>query len=119
VSDDVADTVPDLGVGLPYGPPTLDDSPDDLAGREIEYPDWTPETSFVVSGPLPGSDTPGRVFYWDEAEWWVNVTYGRPIQKIEGTRGRWAFRVRKPGTPGGRYTPPSESKLPARARRQG
>jgi hypothetical protein len=114
----VADLTPSPGVEIPYGPPSLDDDPDDIEERNIEYPDWTAATSFVISGPLPGGHGPGRMFYWDEAEWWVNVTYGTPIHKIEGTRGRWAYRVRKPGTPGGKYTPPADHKLPERARRR-
>jgi hypothetical protein len=77
---------------------------------EQTYPDWDPATSFVVSGPLlhttRNKPRPGRVFTRVAARAWVAATYG-DYQEIRHPR-RWAFRVRKPTLPGGRYTPPNE-----------
>jgi hypothetical protein len=95
--------------------PTVDDDEGDLEKRVIDYPDWDPNTTFVISGRLPGPSGwgPGRMFYWDEARWWVTETYGGYVHELKGTQGRWAFRVRK-----GQYTPPNDEDLPQRARRR-
>lgn len=73
------------------------------------YPDWNAETSFIISGPLPGWKGRGRVFTREEARRWVNRTY-RVVFPIPPklTPGRWAYRVLRPTAPGGRYTPPGE-----------
>lgn len=79
------------------------------APPEQQYDDWDPEHTFVVSGPLPWAKrrTPsmrGRVMQRRQARCWVAETYGR-FEEIWHAR-RWAFRVIKPTSPGGRYTPP-------------
>lgn len=74
-----------------------------------DYQDWSPETSFVISGPLPGWPGRGREFTREQATRWVHRTY-RVVFPIPAklTPGRWAFRVLRPTAPGGRYTPPGE-----------
>lgn len=91
------------------------ETPDYRFARPRDYVDWSPENTFVVSGPLPGYEDrnwPGRVFTRPEARAWVNETYDVIHEVHPKPVGKWAFRVRR-----GRYTPPDESTLPERARK--
>lgn len=89
-------------------PEDREDLPGDVKadGTVDPYPDWTPETSFVIAGPLPGGPVrPGedrrpKFRYTDQARRWAAKKYG-PL--LEGGRNleppgssRWAFRVRRP-----------------------
>ncbi len=80
----------------------------DSCDESPEYDDWLKEHSFVISGPLVGNaiKRPWERFFKDRAMAmeWVAATYGR-FTEIYHPR-RWAARVTKPTSPGGRYTPP-------------
>jgi hypothetical protein len=97
----------DRQVGPKRGPvvtrvlPTVDDDPDDLAEREIEY-DATSPDSFVISGPLPHGGGPGRAFQTvGEARVWAKAKYGAVLERLRDAEwgGRWALRVPKPKQP--------------------
>lgn len=94
---------------LPEEPERADaPEPDPEPDWAPEYRDWSPATSFVISGPTPGWPGRGRVFTREQAHKWVHRTY-RVLFPIPAkfTPGRWAFRVLRPTAPGGRYTPPT------------
>ena len=83
-------------------PPVLDDYDDyddplfEAVPPPVNYPSWTAENSFVVSGPLGKSNFPGRRFETrEQAEAWMVSKYGFIYERIH-IPGRWAGRVPKP-----------------------
>lgn len=73
--------------------PTVDD---EEPPEVVDYRDWSPETTRVVSGPLgPVTKFPGQRFrsrvearrYWTERA-------GRIIEDLS-IRGRWIFRIKR------------------------
>lgn len=75
--------------------PTLDDS-DTERPPEVDYRDWSPETSKVVSGPAgPAAQFPGRRFRNKreaKAHWLARA--GRILEDLSMGQ-RYMFRVRK------------------------
>lgn len=73
--------------------PTIDD---EEPPAEVDYRDWRPEDTKVVSGPLgPAKNYPGRRFR-NKAEarrYWLERA-GR-IHEDNSIQGRYAFRVRR------------------------
>jgi hypothetical protein len=72
-----------------------------LETADFYYPNYKPDETFVISGPLSVSGIkagiPGRYFSTiDEAKEWVTETYGGFYEHIVKARpNRWAFRVKK------------------------
>lgn len=84
-------------------PPCIDDYDDyddpylEAVPPEVNYPSWTAENSFVVSGPLAGSRRRGRRFEnWEQVRAWAKAKYGFIYEEIR-LPGGWAVRVPKPG----------------------
>lgn len=71
---------------------------DEVAELEFDYDDRAP-TDFVISGPLAGTDGPGRSFPdWDDAEKWAREKYGSRFKRrmpAPEDSPRWAFLIRK------------------------
>lgn len=84
------------------------DLPEDPKRDEQEpHPDWTDGNSFVIAGPLGSTPArPGeegrRMRTVAEARRWAEGKYGQLFQGGRNLevpkRGRWAFRVRRPGS---------------------
>lgn len=74
--------------------------------------DWNEADTFIISGPLGGNEIkrPWERFFKgrEDAYDWTTATYGRAVPVYHPRR--WAFRVLRPTAPGGRYTPPNESR---------
>jgi hypothetical protein len=97
--------------------PTMDD--DEAAVERIGPLAYYVEDTFVISGPTNPRGGVGRMMGVPMAAEWCEITYGKPIENLsDRTPNRWAFRVVKPGSPGGRYTPPPPSWF-AQARGEG
>ncbi len=93
--------------------PTSDSTEADVALMSPTYIGPGPET-FIISGPISeeakarkGPSWRGRVMTREAATAWVTATYGQILEEIE-IPWRWAFRVYKPTSAKGRYTPPKE-----------
>lgn len=100
--DEVTDSHAAVVQAVSERPPSIDDYDDyDDAYMEavpppVNYPAWTSENSFVVSGPLGNFNWRGRRFdTWDQARAWMNEKYGFIYEEIK-LPGRWAGRVPKP-----------------------
>jgi hypothetical protein len=78
-------------------PPTCDMSDADVEGFLVDYPDFDPASTFVVSGPLHADYRfPGTVRTKQEAREWAKATHGDRVVRELNLPFRWAFRVRKP-----------------------
>lgn len=82
--------------------PTVYETDENLENTVIEYPNYKPRTTYVVSGPLglkldEEIEDRGRRFETvKDAERWVIENYGSYIERIRKAEPyRWAFRVRK------------------------
>lgn len=83
-------------------PPCIDDYDDyddgymEAVPPAVNYPAWSKENSFVVSGPLGDFNFPGRRFTTTvEAEKWMREKYGF-IYETRHIPGRWIGVVPKP-----------------------
>lgn len=73
--------------------PSIDD---EEPPRGVDYRDWSPETTKVVSGPIgPLKQYPGQRFRsrHEARRFWIQKA-GRIIEDLS-IAGRWIFRVRK------------------------
>jgi hypothetical protein len=91
--------------------PTVDDDPEELAQREIEYSATDRTDTMVISGPLPHGGGPGRAFQTaGDARRWAIGKYGQHavLERLRDAEwgGRWAFVVVIPGSPRDRLLNP-------------
>lgn len=88
--------------------PTMYHTEADVALMNPIYAAPASET-FIISGPVSEEAKArgwrGRVMTRDEALVWTTATYGQILETID-IPYRWAYRVYKPTSAKGRYTPP-------------
>jgi hypothetical protein len=68
----------------------------DVEGLAVDYLDYNPNETYVVSGPIPGSKFPGVVRTRGEARVWAMKRFGERWLKEILLPLRWAHRVKKP-----------------------
>lgn len=97
----------DIGPGEPLDPdlpednytaqvPTNSMNDSDVEQLAVDYLDYDPANTYVVSGPIPGSKFPGKVRTRGEARVWAMARFGARWVKEIVLPLRWAHRVRKP-----------------------
>lgn len=102
--NDVTDE--DIGPGEPLDPnlpednytvqvPTISMNDSDVEQLAVDYLDYDPENTYVVSGPIPGSKFPGTVRTRGEARLWAMKRFGVRWVKEIVLPLRWAHRVMK------------------------
>ncbi len=91
--------------------PTLDDDAETIERTSYGYRLTRGSESFVISGPVneqAAKTIKGRLMTREQARAWCTETYGDILEEMVLPH-RWAFRVWKPTSKFGRYTPPGEN----------
>lgn len=105
-SDPDAEDTADLLPPRTLQPPTADMDDTDLEQIEIDYPDYDPRTSYVVSGPLVGTPDAkprngrpprGTPRTRAGARRWLREHFGTRFIRDVAHPMRWAGRVFRPG----------------------
>jgi hypothetical protein len=81
------------------GDPVTPEVDEDMGGPEYQdetFPDWTPETTRVISGPLGTSKFPGtRHSSWETAQAYAHNKY--QVVRFWTSPGRWYARIKHVG----------------------